>query len=284
MDVRFDGIRTHGLRPTARVLSHGVTHRVGTSLRHRLHPLSGSRMTSSHAPDERLSSLLASRDERVVFVHAGLRAVKDVFVRNPYVYLRNVLDTSFDSVLVPGFTPSFRQTGVYHKRYSRPEFGAFARCFLSDADHRTNDAIHSILVRGPYRFPCADHHDTFGPSGCYAQLETDNVLIANVGTPWFVSTQHHFVEHQAEVPYNHPSIHRGTIYYENDASEPVVQRNYEYDLPACRSAGKIERRLCRNGVMDVYDIDGCPVRFVGAADLHDVLCEAIETDPFYLVT
>lgn len=284
MEVRFDGVRSHGVRPTVKVLTHGISHRVGTGLRRQLPGTPSLRRTQNGRPDEELRSLLDDREEETVFVHAGLRAVKDAFVRNPYVYLRDVLDASFESVLVPGFTPSFRSTGVYHKRYSRPEFGAFARCFLHDADYRTDDAIHSILVGGPYRFPDADHHHTFGPDGCYAAIQSDDVLIANVGTPWFVSTQHHFIEHRADVPYNHTSIHRGTLYDEHEERESVVQRNYEYDLPARRNAGKIERRLRREGVMEVHDVGGCPVRFVGASDLHDVLRAAVDVDPFYLVT
>ncbi|MFW6040711.1 MAG: hypothetical protein ACOC85_02630, partial [Thermoplasmatota archaeon] len=91
-------------------------------------------------------------EEKTVFVHVGLSDIKSVFHQNPYELLIKVLEEHFNSILAPGFTPYFEESGVYHKLYSKPVHGTFYRLFHKDADYRTNDATHSILVKGDYRF------------------------------------------------------------------------------------------------------------------------------------
>lgn len=240
--------------------------------------------TVRRVSEARFERILDDYAADVVFVHAGLGAVKRAFDRNPYEYLRNVLVDRFGSVLTSGFTPSFRKSGIYHKEHSRPEYGAFARQFLADADYRTNDAIHSILVKGDYRFEDSIHHDTFGPGGCWAQLDAENVLYCNVGTPWIVATQHHFIEHERDVPYNRPVDYDGVICDSNGEAESWTQRNYEYDIPAKRNARKIHTRLRRHGTLDHFELDGLRMNFFRAGDLRRALEPEIENDPYYLIT
>lgn len=268
---------------TARALANAVDHEVRERYAHWDAPLPGVGRSVNRVSEARFERVFAEHAEDVVFVHAGLGAVSRAFDRDPYAFLRDTLDDAFESVLVPGFTPSFRRSGIYHKLFSTPEYGAFARQFLADADRRTDDPIHSILVRGSYRFDDCDQRDTFGPDGCWARLDDENVLYCNVGTPWIVSTQHHFIEHDADVPYNHPQDHEGVIYYDEERFEKIEQRNYMYDIPARRNARGIERRLRNEGAIEVYDLDGLEIRFFRARRLRECLARAIERDPCFLV-
>ena len=267
----------------AQVYANAAQTKLRANLAQQEYALPGVGRTIQRVSETRFEAIFDRYDDDVVFVHAGLSAVKSAFNRNPYTYLRDTLLDSFDSVLVPGFTPSFRQTGVYHKQYSKPEYGAFARQFLSDATYRTDDAIHSILVAGEYRFDGCVHSDTFGSNGCWAQLDTDNVLYCNVGTPWIVSTQHHLIEHRADVPYNHTVSHDGVIYYDDKAYSPLTQQNYRYDMPARRSAPKILRDMRNEGVIDHYDLDGLKLNFFRARDLRERLVPKLKADPYYLI-
>jgi len=110
------------------------------------------RGVSSVAPS-RLDELLKRHGDghSNVFVHAGLSDIKRAFGTDPYAFLRSKLNANFRSVLAPGFTDYFATSGVYHKQYSRPKHGTFGQLFLRDADYRTDDAMKSILVEGPYR-------------------------------------------------------------------------------------------------------------------------------------
>lgn len=234
--------------------------------------------------EEQLDAVLSRYNDNVVFVHAGLSDINAAFRTDPYRFLLRKLDTHFESVLVPGFTPSFRASGIYHKKYSKPEYGTFSRLFLNDADYRTDDAIHSILVRGEYRFSRYDHHDSFGEDGCWSKLDEENVLYMNIGTPWIVSTQHHYIEHEAEVPYLERSAHDGVIYYDETNSAALTQYNYQYDDPSKRSAVKIASYLSDQDALSSYCLNGLKLRFFRAGDLRRTLMRKIESDPYYLIT
>ncbi|MFC5135098.1 MULTISPECIES: AAC(3) family N-acetyltransferase [Haloferacaceae] len=234
--------------------------------------------------EDQLDAVLSQYDDEVVFVHVGLSDIKTAFQTDPYHFLLSKLDSHFESVLAPGFTPSFRSSGIYHKEYSKPEYGTFSRLFLNDANYRTDDAIHSILVRGDYRFSQYDHHDSFGEDGCWSKLDEENVLYMNIGTPWIVSTQHHYIEHKADVPYLERSAHEGVIYYDETDSATVTQYNYRYDDPSKRSARKIAGYLRDQDVLSSYRLNGLKIRFFRAGDLRRSLMHRIESNPYYLIT
>ncbi len=229
--------------------------------------------------------LLTQYDADAVFVHVGLSAVNAAFDDDPYKYLIDVLESQFESVLVPGFTPSFRDTGIYDKVNSVPEIGTFSRLFMADADYRTDDPIHSIQVSGPYRFDDCNHHDTFGSDGCYARLEVDDVLILNVGTPWLISTQLHYVEMQSDPPYADPVTASGVCFDEAGDCRPVVQRTFEKnEYVYYWNRDKIRDDANAAGILDTYDLNGLPVIAVGARDLSEFLAPKLAADPYYLVT
>jgi len=224
-----------------------------------------------------------ARDADEVFVHAGLSDVESAFGGDPYRFLLDRLREHFESVLVPGFTLSFTRSGVFHERYSRPEFGTFARLFLDDADYRTDDAIHSILVSGPYRFPDCDHADSFGEDGCWAKLDREDVLYVNVGTDWLTSTQFHYLEQRYDVPYVDVVPYEGVVYYDDATFERVTQVNHADAMLREFNRPKLERVLRDRGVLDAYDLNGLQVRFFGAGALRRALAPELGRDPYFLV-
>lgn len=238
---------------------------------------------SSADPDD-VTDIFSRYADDVVFVHAGLSDVEAAFGGDPYEFLLGRLTDQFDSVLAPGFTPSFRRSGIYHKNYSRPEFGTFSQLFLDDADYRTDDAIHSILVKGDYRFDGCDHHDSFAADGCWGKLDEENVLIANVGTDWLLTTQHHFVERYYDVPYNGLASYEGRIYYDDEHHDHVTQTNYEYEITLRRNHRKIQRMMAEKSLLDEYDLGGVSVLLFRAQDLRHALAEELARDPYYMVT
>lgn len=238
----------------------------------------------SPASADRFERLISNFDDHdTVFVHAGLSDIRQAFQRDPYEFLLQTLEANFGNILVPGFTPSFRDSGIYHKEHSRPEFGTFARLFLDDADYRTDDPIHSILVNGDYRFDDCDHHDSFSESGCWAQLDRDDVLILNVGTDWMVSTQHHFLERHFDVPYVRSAAHDGIIFDGSGDHEQITQTNYEYTMPVKRNAMGIEQHLTETGALTKHTLGGLNVMGTSARDLRESLAPAVERDPYFMI-
>lgn len=238
-------------------------------------------------------------DDPSVFVHAGLGDVKAAFDRNPYEFLRESLETHFENVFVPGFTPSFRRVDgrVYHKRYTSPYFGSFSRQFLADCDYRTNDATNSILVSGDRRFEECDHHDTWGENGCFAALDRENTLYLHVGTNVFRPSQIHYVEARADVPYVDPVEYEGVIYYDDTTVERITQRTDDETAMVENRAGvpipipsmmwnfrKLRDDLENADVLDAYDLDGLTVWAFHARELRRFLERRLADDLYYIVT
>ena len=240
--------------------------------------------SASAVPFSEFQSILAEYDDPVVFVHIGLSDVNAAFGSRSYERLYTELTDQFDSVLAPGFTPSFRESGIYHKQFSRPQVGMFPVLFLDDAEYRTNDPIHSILVSGDYRFAECDHQNTFGEDGCYAQLDEDNVLIANIGTNRLVSTQYHYISLQANPPYHTTETHSGEIYYDEHTHREINQKNDTFTSMFYNwNRWKMEAYLEEQGVLDTRDRHGLKLSFFRANEMREALEEKIEQDPFYMV-
>lgn len=261
--------------------------RAGNLVKHQVLKRLESRRGASRVPVSAFEEALARHgaDADEVFVHVGLSDVKAAFDTDPYEFLLDRLEASFESIIAPGFTDYFRTSGVYHKTYSRPKHGTFVRLFHEDADYRTDDAIKSMLVRGPHRFDDCDHHDSYGEDGCFAELVRDGTLVMDVGTPWLTCSHLHYLEYKYDVPYMTAETYEGVMYRSPTEYERIEQTcgvttssYYSWNKP------KITRRLERANVVDRYDLNGLKVLFFRLDDLDDVLGRELREDPYYLVT
>lgn len=222
-------------------------------------------------------------DEDVVFVHIGLSDIKTALQTNPYDTIVEKLRGEFESILVPGFTRSFRETGVFDTAETEPELGAFSSLFFADAEYRTPDPLHSILVDGTYRFEDCAFRDTFSPNGCYGQLSRDNILYLNIGTPWLVSTQLHYIERACDVPYVETVDIEGELTIDG-ATRQITQQNYSKNnyLYFWNRRG-LRNDMVETGVVDHYSLNGLNVMGFRASEMEAFLEDKIEQDPYYLV-
>lgn len=219
-----------------------------------------------------------------IFVFVGLSDIKTAFQTNPYELLVEKLNSHFENVLAPGYTPSFKKTGIYHKLYSKPEHGTFSKLFLQDIDYRTDDALHSILVKGDYRFPDCEHQKTFSEDGCFAKLDRDNVLYLSIGTDWFIPTFVHYLEMLYNVPYVESTKHDGVVYYDETRHGEITQHNHHIDWYIDLNRPKIQKTLIENGVLDYYDLKGLKIWTGKGHDMHQILREEVKEDPYFFVT
>ncbi|WP_331234789.1 AAC(3) family N-acetyltransferase [Natronorarus salvus] len=234
---------------------------------------------------KRFDAILDEYSADTVFVHVGLRDVKSAFDRNPYEFLLSRLDDRFESVLTQGFTPAFRSPdGIYHKQFSLPRFGAFARLFFEDCDYRTEDPTNSLLVRGPYRFDDCTHRDTWSRAGAFGKLNRENVLYLDIGTDWLRASQIHYIESILGVPYMRTVEYDGVVYTDETTYERVTHRSHAYDDEVRWNRPKLEAGLREAGVLDSYDLSGLRIRAFRARELREWLAPRIERDPYYVVT
>lgn len=218
-----------------------------------------------------------------VFVHVGMSDVKSAFDTDPYAFLLEKLRDHFTSVLAPGFTDYFMTSGVYHKAYSRPKHGTFSRLFLGDADYRTDDAIKSILVAGPYRFEDCVHRDSYHAEGCFAKLVDDDVLVLDVGTPWLKCSHLHYFERRFDVDYLVEETFDGVLLEDGECRE-IEQTCHRYESKYFTwNRPRIERVLARRGVLSKYDLNGLQVLFFPLGAMERAIGDMLRADDRALV-
>lgn len=246
------------------------------------------RRTESAGPvsEARLDRILDRYSGGTVFVHIGLSDINAAFKGDPFEFIVDKLDDRFDTVLTPGFTPSFRKDDgrVYHKQYSKPRFGTFSQLFHSVADYRTDDATNSILVRGPERFADCDHHDSWGQSGCFGALDDENVQYLNIGTDWLTASQLHYAECYRELPYVRTVDYDGIIYYGDTTHEEITQRTHDYQRSVTWNRAKIADNLVEAGVLERYNCNGLRIFAFNAREIRKALAPKLAADSYYLVT
>lgn len=233
-----------------------------------------------------LAAILDRYSDDTVFVHIGLSDINTAFAGNPFEFILGQLDARFESVLTPGFTPSFRKHDgrVYHKQYSAPYFGMFSQLFHAVADYRTNDATNSILVRGPYRFADCTHHDSWAETGCFGMLDRDNIRYLNIGTDWLTASQLHYIEWYFDLPYIRTVDYNGVIYYDETSHEQITQRSHEYSHSVSWNRTKISDDLADAGVLDRETRNGLRIYSFNAREIREALAPKLAADPYYLVT
>lgn len=244
------------------------------------------RRGAGRAPESRLDDLLAEHGagHSEVFVHVGLSDVRAAFGGDPYAFLLEKLDAHFESIIAPGFTDYFKTSGVYHKRYSRPKHGTFGTLFLADADYRTDDAIKSFLVRGPYRFEGCVHHDSYHEDGCFSKLVAEDTLVMDIGTPWLTCSHLHYFEAAYDVGYVVERTYDGVLLADGECRE-IEQTCHRYESPFYSwNKPRIERLLKRRGALSKYDLNGLKLLFFSLGDLRDALDGKLTEDDHFLVT
>ena len=239
---------------------------------------------TAFADEHFFDTVFEKYEDSVLFVHAGLSKIRSSFsCQNPYSYLIGKLGNHFKTILAPGFTPSFRKSGIYHKNFSLPEYGAFSRLFLTDANYRTNDAIHSICCKGVFDFSNCNHQDSFGRESCFYELVRQNVLFANIGTNDFVCTLLHCIERICAVPYVADDFVKGEVYVDNENHKTVTQWNYAPRIKYVWDRKKIVHDLKRENIIRDFSKGGLLLYFFHAKDLFDFISAKVSRNPYYLL-
>lgn len=227
-----------------------------------------------------------ARFQTAIF-YAGLRSIRADSADDAFDRILSV-SRNVPVVAIPGFTPSFRQSGLFAKKFSRPEVGAFSRIAFERSFNRSDDPVHSLFLLGNDKgeideIQSATGNDTFAETGVYRYLCGKDSCIVNVGTKE-PRLGYHFVERLADVPYMRLDMLRGVL-IDNDMSFRNIEHySYRYKIPVRWNRIKIVRLLLREGCMRVGQWEGAHCRIIDVRKAKTVLLSKLSVDPYFLVT
>lgn len=216
-------------------------------------------------------------------VFAGLRKFNAKSTKDAFFIILNAL-SSLQILAFPGFTPSFRNSGIYSVQYSRPEIGALSLLAYDAGMRRTLDPIHSLFIDQDQINLSTVENDTFHPDGVYKNFVQPGSCWINIGTHTLISSLFHYIERYAAVPYLEPRSHEGVILLNNGQIIKVNHSSYSYNQKIVWNRKKIEKYLIRNGCLRFGVWYGVICRVINGHKAMELLVHQIRKDPFFLVT
>ena len=229
--------------------------------------------------------------ESTIFIHAGLRSIKkssgdeyNIIISKIINEINNIYSPS--AIIAPAFTPSFRLSGIYSKKHSKAEYGAFSELFRKIATYRTNDAIHScsIISDNYTEFTKYDYDDTFGENGIYKSL-INNTYIINISTNHFVATYLHYIESYMKCPYkNHNAFWNGFLLNESNESIEKIQYNHAYLYECEINRKKLIKTLINKKGIVIKKYNQLMVSSISVEKLDSIVKSEVKNDPYYLVS
>tara|TARA_Y100001935_G_C17186212_1_gene447721 strand:+ start:66 stop:833 length:768 start_codon:yes stop_codon:yes gene_type:complete len=169
----------------------------------------------------------------IIVVHARIKSLYQMFDK-VYSY-SDITESIIDyfiktykpkTVLIPCYTYSFTQSGIYHNTHSKSEVGRFSEEARLLGYPRTNDPIFSFLdVNNFLRGKKIDYTIAFGDGSIFEYFHKEDAIILNIDLDSFIATQRHYVEHFYDVDYRYNKYFSGVI-YSNDVDYKHV--NYKY--------------------------------------------------------
>jgi len=229
----------------------------------------------------------------LLFLHVGLKKIKQKTNKEYSILeneITNIIKKKYNphSILVPTFTLSFIQTGIYSVNYSRSEVGIFSELFRKKANYRTQNAIHSVSIisKNISNYEKINYKNTFSSDGLYGYLVKDNSYIINISTSHFVATHLHYIEEMYKVPYKNRinNIYKGVIFDKYNNPIKWEQTHHAYNEKVQFNRKKIVNVLKKANVLKEFTYRGIKISVIKVCDLIEVLGKYLKKDKYFLVS
>jgi len=247
-----------------------------------------------------ISSILSEIDipkNRILFIHARLKGLKEKtkVLDDSYEAVSKLLLDAFTkefhpkTILVPTFTYSFTDSGIYHRVFSKSEVGRFSEEVRRKfSRYRTPDPVFNVVDTSDHlvKKDAIDYTNAFGSGTLYDYLDEENAMIINFDLPKpIISTQLHHIEKINDVPYRFDKTFEGIVY--NDEGD-YHEITYDYfvrdlDIDPKWDREKIRRKLIDDGALQVTEKNGIEVTCVSAQEKREIISEEIKKDPEFLI-
>jgi len=218
------------------------------------------------------------------FIHGGYSSIKRFFQKSGGIdTLIRILDDNFKNILSPAYTLTFKQHGVYHYKYSKPDIGYFGVVFGAYSNFRTLDPIGSVWVRGCLNKTDLDLKNSFfAKNGIYGCIDNKKSLTICLGTDTVMLSLLHYLEQKFQLPYRHKLVYKGIVYYDDSTFEHVEHKTTENIKVLQVERERIEYDMLKEGVMQRYDFGDFSIRVFNNQDFSDFIERKTFKNPYYL--
>jgi len=225
----------------------------------------------------------------LVMVHAFTAAL-GITARADRVLIDALLDVlgPEGTLVLPAFTYSFCQTGIFEPDRSPSEVGIAADTLRREySGLRSRCPIFSVVAVGPLapEIGALRPETTFGPDSIFGlMLERQGKLCA-IGVGYDRVTFNHYVEEELQVPYRYWKRFEGVI-RSGGRDEPVGVDYYvrSLDPEAEQDFMPAHRLVSGQSFSGHATVGGAQIHCAPAQDYHRVLRGAMDADPLLLLT
>jgi aminoglycoside N3'-acetyltransferase len=230
-----------------------------------------------------LQKALNENSNKYCFLHGGLSQINKVF--NPDGGLDavvNTLEKSFDNIISPAYTFSFKKTGYFNVKDTKPEVGWFSKEFEKFANLRTLDPIHSMWIRGKLDVSQFDLSKTFSDNALYAFLDNENSSTISIGTENVMLSHLHYLEKKLKFDYRKSVEYPGLIIFPDGTEKKIIQETTEYTKELHVERYRLEYDMLKEGVLKRYDFGSLILRIYNNRSFYVFLKEKTLKNPYYI--
>lgn len=223
-----------------------------------------------------------------MLVHVGIRGLRNLWgvstADASELLLQRLVDREPRQLFVPAFTYSFTETAEFSRSTTPAEVGGFSEHVRSTRNPllRTLDPVFScvdVLESGFSRSALND--EAFGERSIWHRWDALDGLIVNIGLDHLVSTQVHYVERLAGVPYRYEKVFAGSVVDEVTGTTNSVR--YRYSVRDLTEDPRWDRERLRaileaSGALYAFSWEGVEVMIMRARKLRQTLEAAFAKD------
>jgi len=224
----------------------------------------------------------------IIFLHVRLKGICETTYSKFTIELIEQLTAAYSpkTILIPSYTYSFTNTGVYDIAKTKSETGRFGEeaRLIFGKECRTFNPVFSVIDTLKYIQKRRINENTaFGADSLFEVLAREGYIIVNINLEYLITTHLHFLENQLQVPYRFEKIFEGTIF---NAGNKVKDIKFDYFVRDLASTPELDRRKIEKYLMDekaIYYSSEYPIKWLHSFELDRLLVPEIQNDPLFLL-
>ena len=244
-----------------------------------------------------LKKLLNNLDlpqNEIIFLMVGAKKVlQSLGSSQDYnLFALDVIDTIIKlynpiTIIIPCFTYSFCDSGIYSAEHSKSETGRFSEELRrTNKFYRTNDPIFSVIDINSYLANLTgqiDYAKAFGSGTWREHLINQNEVVVNLGLDQLYPGKYHFYEHKYNVPYRYYKEFQGYIFNSESKWEPVNYRYFVRSIGAKIDRERIHNIMLENGNLYEFYREDCRFSWHYVTEFKNVIEKKLSNNPEYLL-